>query len=319
MMNKDVYTRVTDQIIASLEQGVRPWMKPWNAAHGAGEITRPLRHNGKPYSGVNVIMLWSAAEEQGFNAPIWMTFRQAKETGGHVRKGEKGTLVVYANTLTRTETDEESGKETERKIPFMKGYTVFNVDQIEGLPSHYYAPAQPPTLEPTERIERLETFFGNTGADVRSGGNQACYAIGPDHIRMPPFEFFKDVESYYATLAHETCHWTRHPSRLDRDLGRKRWGDAGYAMEELVAELGSAFLSADLGLTPEIREDHAAYIENWLEVLKNDKRAIFSAAAHAQRATDFLHGLQPAPEPEPEPAPEAEGQVPVALGEPVPA
>ncbi len=135
-MNKDVYSRITEKIVADLEQGVRTWMKPWNAEHSAGKITRPLRFNGQPYNGINILMLWSEATEQGFNAPIWMTFRQARETGGHVRKGEKGTLVVYANTFTRTETEEESGEETERKIPFMKGYTVFNVDQIEDLPAH---------------------------------------------------------------------------------------------------------------------------------------------------------------------------------------
>ena len=143
-----------------------------------------------------------------------------------------------------------------------------------------------------ERIERTEAFFAATRADIRHGGNQACFAIGTDCVQMPPFEAFRDAESYYATMAHEVCHWTRHPSRLDRGFGRKRWGDEGYAAEELVAELGSAFLSAALGLTPEPREDHAGYIGSWLKVLKNDKRAIFTAAAHAQRAVEFLHGLQ---------------------------
>jgi len=143
-----------------------------------------------------------------------------------------------------------------------------------------------------QRIERAESFFAATHADIRHGGNMAYYNIGSDFVQMPPFESFRDAENYYAILAHECTHWTRHKSRLDRDLGRKRWGDAGCAMEELVAELGSAFLCADLDLTPEIREDHAAYIANWLEVLKNDKRAIFSAAAHAQKAADYLAGLQ---------------------------
>ena len=141
-------------------------------------------------------------------------------------------------------------------------------------------------------MEHAEAFFSTTGAVIHHGGNQAYYAINPDHIQMPPFESFKDAESYYATLAHEVTHWTRHPSRLDRDLGRKRWGDEGYAREELVAELGSAFLSADLGLTPAIREDHSSYIDSWLKVLKKDKRAIFQASAHAQRAVDYLHSLE---------------------------
>lgn len=289
---KDVYSRVTDRIIADLEQGVRPWMKPWNAQHAAGRITRPLRHNGQPYNGINVLMLWSAAMDRGYSAPIWMTYKQAAEMGAHVRKGEKGELVVYANKITRTETDAETGEDEERTIPYMKGYTVFNVEQVEGLPARFYELAEP-TLDPVQRIEAAEGFFAATGADIRHGGDMAYYAIGSDHIQMPPFVAFRDAESYYATLAHEATHWTRHPKRLDRDLGRARWGDAGYAREELVAELGSAFLAADLGLTLEQRDDHAAYIGHWLSVLKEDKRAIFSAAAHAQRAADFLHGLQP--------------------------
>jgi antirestriction protein ArdC len=289
---QDVYTRVTDRIIADLEQGVRPWMKPWNAEHAAGRVTRPLRHRGRPDRGITILMLWSAAVAGGYSAPIWMTFRQAQELGGHVQKGEHGSLVVYANTFTRTDTDAETGEETEQEIPFLKGYTVFNVEQIEGLPAHYYAMAQEPALEPARRDSRAEAFFAATGADIRQGGNRAAYAIGPDCIRMPPFEFFREPESYYATLAHESTHWTRHPSRLGRDLGRKRWGDEGYAMEELVAELGAAFLCADLDLTPQVREDHAAYIKSWLKVLKDDKRAIFTAAAHAQRAADYLHALQ---------------------------
>jgi len=290
-MKADVYTRITSKIVADLEQGVRPWMKPWNAEHAAGRITRPLRFNGQPYSGINVLMLWAAAEERGFAAPIWVTFRQAKEFGAHVRKGEKGELVVYANTVTRTETDAATGEETEHAIPFMKGYTVFNVEQVEGLPAHYYAMAEP-RIDSVERIEKAESFFAATGVDIRHGGDRAYYAVGSDHIQMPPFEAFKDAESFYVTLAHEATHATRHPSRLDRDFGRKRWGDEGYAMEELVAELGAAFLSADLHLTPEVRDDHSAYIASWLKVLNSDKRAIFSAAAHAQKAADFLHGLQ---------------------------
>ncbi len=293
----DVYTRITDKIIAELEKGERPWLKPWNAEHAAGKITRPLRYNGLPYSGINVVMLWAEAMEKGYNAPLWMTFKQAQELGGHVKKGEHGSLVVYANTLTKTETNETTGEDEEHKIPFMKGYTVFNVEQIDDLPAHYYA-MQAPQLETAQRLDHAEQFFKHLRADIRYGGNRAFYAIGSDYVQMPPFEFFKDPESFYATQLHECTHWTRHPTRLDRDLGRKKWGDEGYAMEELVAELGSAFLSADLGLTPEVRDDHAAYLAGWLKVLKEDKRAIFSAAAHAQRAAEFLHGLQPSPAPD---------------------
>jgi antirestriction protein ArdC len=291
---QDVYTRITGKIIADLEQGVRTWMKPWNAGNTAGRITRPLRHNGVPYSGINILMLWAEAVSQGFGAPIWMTFRQATELGAHVRKGEKGSLVVYANAITRTE-EGDNGEETERAIHFMKGYTVFNVEQVEGLPEIYYAKPEVKTT-PVERISHAEAFFKATGADVRYRGDRAYYSNDGDYIQMPVIEAFRDAESFYATLAHESAHWTKHPSRLDREFGRKQWGDEGYAREELVAELSSAFLCADLGITPEVRDDHASYIANWLTVLKNDKRAIFSAAAHAQKAVDYLHGLRPKPD-----------------------
>ncbi|MCE9531621.1 MAG: ssDNA-binding domain-containing protein [Planctomycetes bacterium] len=287
----DIYTRVTNRIVEALEAGHRPWLKPWNAEHAAGRIMWPLRHNGTPYSGINVICLWMEAETRGFVSPYWLTYKQAQELGGHVRKGEHGAPVVYANTFTKKEAG-ENGDEVEREIPFLKQYTVFAADQIEGLPGHYYELAHTPT-ETLERIAQADEFFKHTGADVRIGGNRAFYALEPDYIRLPPFETFRDAESHAATLAHELAHWTRHPSRLDRDLGRKKWGDEGYAMEELVAEMGSAFLCADLQLTPETREDHAAYIASWLKVLKDDKRAVFSAASYASKAVEFLHGLQP--------------------------
>lgn len=290
---QDVYTRVTDKIIADLERGIRTWMKPWNAEHAAGRINRPLRFNGQPYNGINVLMLWSAAVDNGYCAPIWMTYRQAQELGAHVRKGETGELVVYANTITKTEHDDETGEDVEQSIPFLKGYTVFNVEQIEGLPAHYYQLATP-SIDSIARIAHVEQFFAATQADIRHGGNRAYYAITSDRIQLPPFESFRDAESYYATLGHEMTHWTRHSSRLDRDFGRKVLGDEGYAREELVAELGSAFLAADLGLALEPRDDHAAYLESWLKVLQSDKRAIFQAAAHAQRAVTYLHSLQQA-------------------------
>jgi antirestriction protein ArdC len=242
---QDVYTRITSKIIASLEQGVRPWIEPWNAEHAAGRITRPLRHNGQAYSGINALALWASAMAQNFTAPIWITYRQATELGAQVRKGEKGSPVVYANSITRTEHDDATGEDTEREIPFLKGYTVFNVEQIDGLPAIYYTKAAP-ALDSVQRIERTETFVAATRATVRHGGNRAYYAQELDYVQMPPFEAFRDAESYYGAILHELVHSTKHPSRLDRDLGRKSWGDAGYAAEELVAELGSAFLCADL-------------------------------------------------------------------------
>ncbi len=286
----DVYERVTARIIADLEQGVRPWLKPWSGEHAAGKINRPLRHNGTPYKGINVLLLWSEAVERGYSAPLWMTYKQAQELGAQVRKGEHGALVVYADRITKTEQDDK-GQDVEREIPFMKGYTVFNVEQIDNLPAHYYAkPVNPLPL--SERIEEAERFISGAGATVQHGGNQAFYAPSRDVIQLPPFEAFRDPESYYATALHELTHWTRHSSRLERDFGRQRFGDEGYAREELVAELGAAFLCSDLGIAADIRDDHAAYIGHWLTVLKQDKRAIFQAASHAQRAADYLHSLQ---------------------------
>lgn len=302
----DIYQSITDKIIKKLEEGVKPWFKPWNAENAAGKISRPLRHDFTPYNGINVLNLWMTAEEKGYSAPVWMTFKQDKDLGGMVKKGEKASLSVFAKTFTKTEEDENTGEEVEKNIPFMKGYSVFNVEQIDGLPAKYYELAKEPEITPEQRIEEIEQFFLNTGAEINEGGNKAYYAIGADKIQIPPFVAFEDAESFYSTLAHETTHWTRHPSRLDRDLGRKKWGDEGYAMEELVAELGSAYIGADLGLAPDVREENAAYIQSWLKVLKEDKRAIFTAAAHAQRAAELLHDYQENPQPRPEIAEELE-------------
>lgn len=285
----NVYSRVTDRIIADLEQGVRPWLKPWSTDNVAEGITRPLRHNGASYRGINVLLLWGEAMAKGYASAIWMTYRQADELGAHVKKGEQGSMVVYADRFTKTETTDQ-GEEIEQDIPFMKAYTVFNVEQIEGLPAHYYTKPESKG-EPLQLIDSAERFFAATGAAFRHGGNQAFYAPGPDLIQLPPPKAFNDAESYAATKAHELTHWTAHPTRLARALG-KRFGDDAYAAEELIAELGAAFLCVDLGITPEPRDDHAAYMEHWLKVLREDKRAIFSAAAHAQRAVDYLHSLQ---------------------------
>jgi antirestriction protein ArdC len=236
-------------------------------------------------------MLWLAAEEKGFASPTWMTFKQAQELGGHVRKGEHGSQVVYANIIEKTELADD-GSEATRSIPFLKGYTVFCVDQIDGLPAQYEAKPPPQFTTSVERIAHADAYFAETKADIQYRGNQAFYSSLGDYIQMPPIVAFRDAESFYATLGHECIHWTRHPTRLDRDFGRTRFGDEGYAKEELVAELGAAFLCADLELTPEVRDDHAAYIASWLKALKDDKRLIVQAASHAQRATDFLHKLQ---------------------------
>ena len=290
-VRRDLYQHVTNRILEDLERGVRPWLKPWSASNVGGSIL-PRRHNGIPYQGVNVLLLWSEAMSRGYTATIWMTFRQALELGAHVRKGQTGTLVVFADRITRKE-DGENGESVERSIPYLKSYTVFNVEQIDGLPPHYLA--QPPAPLPVEtRHARAEDFIAATRAVIRFGGDRAFYAPAFDVIQLPPLPAFRDAESYYSTALHELTHWTGHPSRCVRELNGHRFGSESYAFEELVAELGSAFLCAELGITPEVRDDHAAYLASWLAVLKQDKRAIFAAASQAQRAADHLRGLQSA-------------------------
>ncbi|KRE14320.1 hypothetical protein ASE66_13105 [Bosea sp. Root483D1] len=239
--------------------------------------------------------LFAAPANKGFVAPHWLTFKQAQALGAQVRKGERASQVVYAGTLNRTEID-EAGAEVERGIPFLKAYAVFNADQIDGLPDRFI-PRPLEAIPDHTRNAQAEAFVAATAADVRHGGPRAYYSPSGDHIQMPPFASFNEAEGYYATLCHELTHWTGHSTRLDRDLSRTRWGDAAYAAEELLAELGAAFICAQLQLTPQVREDHAAYIACWLKVLKADKRAIFTAAGQAQRAADFLlafiHPVEP--------------------------
>ncbi|MGX1501270.1 antirestriction protein ArdC [Labrenzia sp. MBR-25] len=292
-LRADIYERITEKIVADLEKGARPWIKPWSAGRLEGRITRPLRHTGEPYTGINVLLLWSESLARSFEAPLWMTYRQASQIGAQVRKGETGATVVYTSRFTKTETDSR-GDEVERDIPFLKTYTVFNCDQIDGLPDHYnHRPEK--VIDTIERIGHADRFFANSGAIIRHGGSKAFYAPESDHIQMPPFETFRDAASYVAVLSHEHVHWTAPERRVGRDLSRYHKDHTERAREELVAELGSCFLCADLGIVPELepRSDHASYLQSWLKVLKDDKRAIFQAAAHAQRAVTYLHSLQP--------------------------
>lgn len=294
---EDIYARITQRIVDELEKGVRPWVQPWGARSAKGPVTRPLRHNGEPYTGMNVLILWSEGMARGYVSTMWMTYRQADELGAQVRKGESGTTVVYASRFTKTETD-NTGSEIERNIPFLKVYTVFNCEQIDGLPDHYYQKPEPvdaPGVDAVEPIEEAERFFANTGAVIRHGGAKAFFSPSSDHIQMPPFATFRDAESYYAVLGHECVHWAGATHRLDRDLSRYHKDLTERAREELVADIGASFLCADLGIVPEMdpRPDHASYVASWLRVLEGDRKAIFQAAAHAQRAVSFLHDLQP--------------------------
>jgi len=289
----DVYQTVTDAIVARIESGnVAPWHQPWKAGHAAGPTCRPLRHNGQPYSGINVLVLWMSAEARGYTSPLWLTFKQAIELGGHVRKGEKSTTVVYASTFKKTETGDD-GTKKDRSIPFLKTYAVFNAEQCEGLPARFTEQVTPPAGH-VDPLPAVLDFARHTGADIRTGGGRAYYSPASDYVQMPEASAFESPESHAGTLAHELAHWTGHDARLARDFSAsKRFGDDAYAAEELVAELAAAFLAADLGFEAQPRDDHAAYLATWLRVMKADKRAIFTAASQASRAAAYLHSLQP--------------------------
>lgn len=282
-MKTDIYQTVTDSIIAMLEAGVRPWA-PGHNAKDCGLPVIPTRACGTAYRGINVALLWGAAEMKGYRHQTWMTFNQAKALGGCVRKGEKATPVVYWGTFKVQSDDEDDGKSG----MFAKGYSVFNVEQIDGLPERFFEPA---TVEPSEtRIAKADAWAVATGADIRHGGSQAFYSPKGDYVQVPPFAAYAEPERYYSTLTHELTHWSGAKARLDRQFG-KRFGDKAYAFEELVAEMGAAFSCARLGIETETREDHASYLASWLNVLKADKRAIFTAASKAQAACDYLFDL----------------------------
>lgn len=280
----DIYDSITAKIVAQLESGVLPWNSQWKKKQSCN--SRPLRSCGTAYQGINVIVLWIASLEFGYSSPYWMTFNQTKELGGNVKKGEKGTRVVYASTFTK---EDEAGKDV--TIPFLKTYTVFNVEQCENLPAKFYPEAKAEEIvNEGERIENADAFFASLGSKVSYGGSRACYIPSLDAIEMPNFEDFVSPEAFYSVLAHEHIHWTA--KRVERDLGGKRFGDEGYAMEELVAELGAAFTCADLGINSMAKPDHAAYIQSWIKVLKNDKRAVFTAASLSSKAVEFLGSRQ---------------------------
>lgn len=279
-----VYEEVTNHIIAELEQGVAPWVKPWSAG-GNPE----LPYNGvsqRQYSGVNILLLWNHVLAKGYQHASWLTFRQTKELGGYIRKGEKAVHIVYAATFTKKEKDQNTGEETERQIPFLKFYSVFNVEQVEGLPERLYSLPEPKSKG--EANAGAETFLKALGATVRHIGNHAAYMPGLDYILLPQCELFESIEHYYATSLHEHTHWSGHKSRLNRDLSG-RFGEEAYAAEELIAELTAAFLCAHLSIPGELR--HAEYIGSWIKLFHDDKRAIFTAAAKATQAAEYLRNL----------------------------
>jgi antirestriction protein ArdC len=281
---RSIYARVTNRIIAELEQGTIPWARPWGSATGSASLPCNAR-TARPYSGVNILLLWGAVMERGFAFQSWLTFRQALDAGGSVRKGEKGTQIVYADRFTP---ERERGRVADagdepRSIPFLKVFTVFNIVQCEGLPDHFFQNAEP-SPEPLV-IAGAEALIDASNADVRIGGNEAYYSPAGDYVRVPPQCAFAEPIDYYRTALHELGHWTGHESRLGRDQ-TGRFGSPAYAREELVAELSAAFLCARLSIEPTVR--HAAYVQSWLNVLRSDERAIFKAASLASRAADHL-------------------------------
>lgn len=279
-----LYQDVTDHIIAELEVGRVPWVQPWGQAQAA--VGLPANAStGRHYSGINILILWGAVIEKGFPLQSWLTYRQAQTLGGIVRKGEHGTTVCYADRLIpkdeRTRAA-ETGDEPS-SIPFLKRFTVFNVAQCDGLPAELFAGA--PVLPERETIPRAECLIAATGAGVRIGGNRAYYDPLADYIQVPPQPAFFHQIDYYRTCFHELGHWTGHATRCARDLSGS-FGTKHYAREELVAELASAFTCASLSIVPTVR--HADYLGSWLEVLREDNRAIFRAASLASKAADYV-------------------------------
>lgn len=285
----NLYQKITDKIVTELEAGRVPWVQPW----GAPAVTTPLAMpknavTGRRYSGVNVLILWSAVIERGFSGQSWLTFRQALSLGGHVRKGERGTTVVYADRFIPDDERrraEEEGDEPQA-IPFLKRFTVFNTDQCEDLPGDLAT--APPSLPEGLILPQAEALIRATGADLRIGGERAFYVPSADYIQVPPPHAYFEPINWHRTALHELGHWSGHPSRLARDLSGA-FGSALYAREELVAEITSAFVCASLGIVPTVR--HADYIGSWLEVLRDDNRAIVRAASAASKAADYLLGF----------------------------
>ena len=277
-----LYQTITHEIIAELEQGVAPWVKPWTTGGGGAALLPYNAASGRRYQGVNVLLLWQATLQKGYSRPAWLGYHQAQELGGQVKKGEKATLIVYGSTFVPKE---ERGKpeDEQARVPFLKRWFVFNVEQVARLPEHV-APTPRPVSLP-DAIEQVEAFLKMIGADVRHGGDRACYTPALDCIQLPPLEAFESTPHYYATSLHEHAHWTGHESRLNRDLSG-RFGDAAYAAEELVAELSAAFLCAALSIPGRLR--HAEYLGSWLKLLHHDARAIFTAASKATAVARYL-------------------------------
>lgn len=288
MRTSELFERITDRIVEAIEAGAEGFEMPWRRW---GEATaQPINaFSRRPYRGINTLWLWATAELAGFSSGQWATYRQWEGAGATVQKGAKGCPILFwKTTANQPHGDErEDGDDTApasgRARFLARVYYVFNAEQVTGATSG----RTKPVLSPAERVAAAEDFIAATGAQIRHGGDRACYVAKIDQIWLPHFEQFRNAESYYSVVAHEAVHWTGAKHRLNRDLSG-RFGTDCYAMEELVAELGAAFVAAHLGLSVEPRPDHAAYIASWLRVLRGDSRAILTASAKAQEAVDYL-------------------------------
>lgn len=286
---RSLYTEVTERVIAELEQGRLPWVQPWDSA--ACGCTMPANAaTGRRYSGINVLILWAAVIEGGYASQRWLTYRQAAAAGGHVRKGEKGTTVCYADRFTPKGEEEKARDEDRdaRTVAFLKRFTVFNVAQCEGLPEDLSRSPELPAE--ADILPRVQALIDASGADFRIGGGEAYYSPGRDYVAVPPQVAFREPVNWYRTALHELGHWTGHPSRLDRNQCGT-FGSADYAREELVAEMASAFACASLSIRPTVR--HADYVGSWLAVLRDDEKAIVRAASAASKAADYLLAFAP--------------------------
>ncbi|HEY1747810.1 MAG TPA: zincin-like metallopeptidase domain-containing protein [Xanthobacteraceae bacterium] len=282
MQIQQLYESVTASIIADLQAGVIPWTKPWKN----GRMTGVLPHNGatnRAYNGINIVLLWAKRQEMNYTTANWMTYQQAHTVGAQVRAGEKSTTIVFTKKLAVKDKETEEDK----SIRMLRTYSVFNENQIDGLPRKDVE-----ILPPETRIEHVEAFVQATRADIRIEGNRACYVPDRDNICLPPKHLFNTLEHFYATALHELSHWTGAERRLNRDMSG-RFKTRAYAAEELVAEFSAAFLCAHLGIKGELR--HADYIANWLELLKEDDRAVFTAASKASQAADYLRSYSEQP------------------------
>ncbi len=280
-MKTTIYETITQQIVTAIEAGADLYKMPWHRSRN--DITNPRNvASNRSYRGLNIITLWMIAEARGFNSGTWATYQQWQEKGAQVRKGEKAASVFFWKNLSEQGEAEQTEGEEGRARFVARAYSVFNADQVDG----YEAPAVP-VLSEEQRIAEAEAFFANIPAHISVGGSQAFYQPGDDHVQMVPFSQFTTPAAYYSVLAHELTHWSGAKARLDRDL-TGRFGSESYAVEELIAELGAAFIAGRLGLPSDPRKDNAPYIASWLKVLKNDSRAIFTAAGKAQAAADYL-------------------------------